>query len=885
MIKNIIIALFFLCLNSHAIFSQTIIAGKIQNRQQEALADVSVMLMHADSTILDYTLSDEKGTYKLNYSGKESHLLLSVSAFEISPQIKHIDNRSQTVDFIVEQKALELKEVVVLSNKIWSQKDTINYLVSAFSDKKDIVIGDVLKKMPGINVAESGQISYNGKPINKFYIENLDMLGGRYGIATNNVTAKDISTVQILENHQPIKALENINISDEAAINLKIKEGRKGVFSIIALLGLGGDTDGVLWQGELTGMYFEKKRQQIFTYKTNNNGININKEIQSFTGNSFIGELQMTSVQQPSPPSIRFERYNFNNTHAVTANNLYVLKNDAKLKANLLFYHNEDKRHGFSRTSYFIPGEEEQTIVEDISTRSTNNNLEAEFDYELNKNNVFLNNNLRASGNWDDNRGDVLTAKHVRQYLDNKSFSITNNTRWVKRAKNEKGIEISSKIAFRTQPHHLNVFPGLYPDLFNEGEEYTSLKQNVHSNTLLSNNSISFLSAISLGKLRINPTGIFSVEHRTLRSDFDLTNKQLITQPVTAIDMSNDIQFTRINSGLSLGLVYAIENVKIKLSLPVIYRYTDLNNQLIDKNSLNQGKLYFQPTFMARYQPNEKIEITLNGAHSSSIPELNTLYTGYILQNYRKINRYNDTDLFDSRSISGSFGTSYRDVLSMFFAKGEISYSHYSSDGIYGQTIDNMLTITEFLEKPNKGNSLSISGRTSKGFNWNELIISLDGSWGQNKSDLLRQKEFVQYTSQWLRANLKINLRPLSWFTIEYKGEWDRSKAKVSTGERFKAIKSLTQEMSAYISLPFDMSLNSSWEHYYNSAAETNKNFSLLDISLGYTKNKIQYSLNWANILNTSKYVSASYGALNSYYSEYDIRPMTVMLNVRLKLY
>lgn len=739
--------------------------------------------------------------------------------------------------------------------------------------------------MPGIDVAESGKISYNGKPINKFYIENLDMLKGRYGIATNNIPAKDISTVQILENHQPIKALEKINISNQAAINLKIKEERKGIFSLRALLGLGGDSDDALWLGELTGMYFGKKRQHISTCKTNNNGMNVSKELQSFTGSNSIGGLQMTSVQQPSPPRIRFERYNFNETHAITLNNLNVMKNDAKLNTNILFYHNKDKRHGFSRTIYLIPGTEEQTIVEDISAQSDANNLEGELDYNLNKEHNYFNNNLKISGKWDDNKGDVVTVRYVRQHLDNKSFSATNSTRWVKQGENEKGIEVSSRNAFRTQPHHLNVTPGLYPDLFNEGEEYSSLKQNVRSSAFISDNRVSILSAISLGKLKLNPAANLSLEHRILQSDFDLIDKQLISYSVTDISMSNDIQFTRVKSGLSLDATYNIENFKLNLSLPVIYRYTDLDNRLIDKNSLNRGKLYFQPAFIARYQPNEKIEMTVNGAHNSSIPGLDALYTGYILQNYRRINRYNDTGLFDSKSMSGSFGTSYKDVLRMFFAKGEISYSHYSSDGIYGQTIENMLTITEFLEKPNKGSSLSISGRTSKGFNWNQLLISLDGSWGQSESDQLRQKEFVKYKSQWLRANLKVNLRPLSWLTAEYKGGWGRSKAKVSTGERFKAIQSLTQEMNAYISLPFGLDLNGSWEHYYNSAAETNKNFSLLDTGLGYTKNKKRYSLSWTNILNTSKYVSASYGALNSYYSEYDIRPMAVMLNIRLKLH
>ena len=135
---------------------------------------------------------------------------------------------------------MELKEVIVKSKKIWGEKDTVNYLVSGFKSGNDQVIGDVLRKMPGITVKESGEISYNGKPINKFYIENLDLLQGRYGIATNNIQAADVATVQVLEHHQPIKALDNNNtMANETAINLKLKEGSKGTFGLLAQLGIG----------------------------------------------------------------------------------------------------------------------------------------------------------------------------------------------------------------------------------------------------------------------------------------------------------------------------------------------------------------------------------------------------------------------------------------------------------------------------------------------------------------------------------------------------------------------------------------------------------------------------------------------------------------------
>ena len=81
--------------------------------------------------------------------------------------------------------------------------------------------------MPGIDVKDNGSIEYQGLAINKFYIEGNDLLGGKYGVATNGISANDIGMVEVLENHQPMQVLSGIGLSDQAAINLKLKNKSK----------------------------------------------------------------------------------------------------------------------------------------------------------------------------------------------------------------------------------------------------------------------------------------------------------------------------------------------------------------------------------------------------------------------------------------------------------------------------------------------------------------------------------------------------------------------------------------------------------------------------------------------------------------------------------
>lgn len=877
------ISLFIICAGVCCpICSQSIITGSVQDVWGKAIQDVAVVLMQTDSIITEYAMSDEQGHYRIVCPSKKPDMLLSISAFNIKRQIKRIENRTQTVDFIIEEESIKLREVLVKAIKMWEEKDTINYLVSAFKDSQDLVIGDVLKKLPGIKVEESGQISYKGKPINKFYIENMDMLQGRYGLATNNISASDISVIQVLENHQTIKALDKIRFSNDAAINLKMREDKKGIFGITAILGAGIDSK-FLRQGELTGMFTSKTHQHLSTVKTNNSGMDINKELRSFTAETPIGELQMTYIQQPALPAIRFERYNFNNTHAATANNLFKLKKKGEVSANVIFCRNESRMHGFSHTSYLLPGEETQTIAEDISAQETTNNLEGEFLYNQNDEKSYFNNLLRVSTNWNDNRGNVLTEQHIGQRLSDKSFSANNTIHWIKRGESERGIELVSETAFRTQPHHLIVTPGLYPDLFNGGDDYASLRQNVQGDAFTSRNHLSLLSAMMIGNVKLNPGAYTRVKYRKLRSDFEVADNSSVPQSIDDVLMRNDISLIQLNGGIFLEVAYHTSSFKLNIYLPAAYQYTTIDNRLSGNGSLHKGKTYIQPSLTAKYNFTARLEVSVNGFRQIQTPEINTLYTGYILQNYRNINRY-ETQLFDTDNLGGSLNFAYKNVLNMFFAGGGISYNCYRRDGIYGQTFDGQLTVTQLVMRPNNGNSLAVNGRISKGIDWNMLVFSADVSGGKSKSEQLRQESFVRYNSRWVNADASVNIKPAQWLTCEYKMSWGRSWGSVSTGETFPAIQSLNHRAMVNISLPLDMALYTTFEHYYHNTSNYKKDFSLADMGLTYTYRGARFSLDWTNILNTSKYISTSYSALNTYYSEYDIRPAAVMLKVGFKL-
>jgi hypothetical protein len=179
-------------------------------------------------SILAYTMTAEDGTFILKRNNLPDSVTITISAMTIERQSKTVKSDTAFVEFLATEKTMELKEVIVEAPKIRQLGDTIHYDVASFMDETDRSIGDVLEKLPGVQVLSSGQILYQNKEISKFYIEGLDLLQGKYGMATQNVEAANVASVQILENHQPIKALKGVEIPDNAAINLKLKQSALG---------------------------------------------------------------------------------------------------------------------------------------------------------------------------------------------------------------------------------------------------------------------------------------------------------------------------------------------------------------------------------------------------------------------------------------------------------------------------------------------------------------------------------------------------------------------------------------------------------------------------------------------------------------------------------
>ncbi|WP_442724731.1 Plug domain-containing protein [Tannerella sp.] len=279
--------------------------------------------------ILAYSYSQPDGSFILECpQGPQQEFLLTTSRLGYEPYRQKIPAQTQQTEILLKESSLSLREVKVISSPIRRQGDTISYYMSNFHRPQDRNLADVLARMPGIHVQSDGRVQYDGKPINRFYIEDMNLLGERYSLATQNLSPSDIAAVQVYENHEPIKMLRDRSQTEQAALNIKLKESARAKWLKTFDFGVGGFP--FLYNATGTLARFARKNQTLMIGKINNTGKDIAMELKMHTlkaGQVFRPGAPDGIPDRFSPLSVSSsfftrDRARFNESSIVSANQL-----------------------------------------------------------------------------------------------------------------------------------------------------------------------------------------------------------------------------------------------------------------------------------------------------------------------------------------------------------------------------------------------------------------------------------------------------------------------------------------------------------------------------------------------------------------------------------
>lgn len=869
-----------LLLSTLPAFSQKEIKGRIlDSHTRDPIPSATVTLHPAGSQeILAYAVTADDGTFSLRRAAMPDTVDIAIRSMTIEPQSKRVASDAGFVEFLAQEKKTALKEVIVKAPKIRQTGDTISYSVSSFTDATDRSIGDVLKKLPGIQVLPSGQITYQDKPISKFYVEGLDMLQGKYGVITQNVDADKVATVQVLENHQPIKALKDMEIPEAAAINLKLKDSARGAFFATAQAGVG--VPDLLLSNELVGMRFTRTQQNMLVYKGDNTGRDVAQELVSFYGDANKLGNSFLSVQMPSPPNIKAQHYLDNDAHTVSLNDLRMVGKDVTLTGNLSFIHDRQKSRNYSRQDVFLQNEETIRIEEEIDARLLKRELEGGLTLEKNTSDCYLNNKFNVQTKWSNRNSEALhgSAESVWQHLKLPEIQLSNDFEWL-RKKGKRHHRMGAYVGYVSQEPSLRVAPSTFAPLLADVQDGDSLLMQDVSYSHLSTRA--FLSGGWDKKVYISYRATVFSDHYRMQSDL---YAGLARHPLAADSLRND--FRRNETGVRGSTDFQFNfspKFKPYLSLPVTFLRVNRNDKARGTDN-NKHYVLFSPSLNVHYSVTSRISLFSSMLYSKRIGGINEDYLGYIMNTYRGMNR-NDGLESKKRAFDSYVRLRYKNPFTTFFSTISLSYSNVWGNLLRDVRYDGMLSSNTGIHHPNTTHSFGVHYSLGKSVDVIRSEVKLSAGYNENRSKAMNQEEIADIRNRSYSVSPSIVTDIGKFMIIKYDATYSRNRSKIES-DNMPAVNRFTQNISASVIPVKKLVLNVSANHYYNDGLESSSRSSwFANAGLKYRLKRTDLLLDWTNIFDTREFATFSYSSAYSYYSTYRLRPAEVLLRVRFKLF
>ena len=822
----------------------------MDDKTNEPISGVNVIVRQSsDNSIVTYAATTDNGTFTLYISCEHlADYTLQVTCLGYEQQTLGLTDTNYSIK--LKEKAFEMEKVSVKANKIIQHRDTTSYFVAGFATTKDRTIGDVLTNMPGINVADNGKISYNGSPVNKFYIEGIDLFDGKYSLATNNISYENIARVEVIENHQAIKALQGTGIDTQTAINLKLKDGAKSAWNG-NLLGKGGFApNGGLWEAELFAARFSAKSQSATTLKSNNSGKNIADEGNSLTiddllymypGSDISGNL--TSAPSIST-NLNNDRIRFNRTHMFSNSGMWKLSESAQIKSQIIYTDDKNNYAQSIESSYYlsdsllVKGTTETSAVKDKS-------LQASVVATIDKESYFLSNELSFKSNWRTFASDICGDFNYHSIADIDTYNVENKLKYVKKI-GDNIFQIMS----------LNKYTFIPEDLHISGESIK--QQTIDKGNFFSNTNFRFIHKIKNWSLGTN-VDVYGSIYKFNSLYKDASN-----------NYQNDLNVNYFGARLNPEIIYQNETFKLNLKFPLsLYHFS---------GEQSATKIYVKPDIYLKWKFLPRWTLFANASIGNSYSGNSLYYVAPVMKDYRSMSAgFLNYDGKIEKRVGGRI--SYANPSEMLFANVSITYSDENTKRSISKQVDNGCVYYSYEPGSDRYKLLFADGSISKGIEGINGSIELRCSL-QNHNMPLNQNGYIStFNFGNINSGITLKSNPCNWLNIDYKVGYKYNYIKS------ESLSSSTQHLTQKCLLAFypteEISIKLNGEHYltfFDSGQK--KNTFLADLEFVYRYKQLDFVASATNLFNQEVYSYTIYGDLSSTKTQYNIRGRNVMIGL-----
>lgn len=881
--RNLLLTITIVLTSIECVFAQQkAISGQVNDslNQPIAYATITASLLPDEEKLFAYTTSDQNGFYTLKFNSiKADSIYLNFRHVSHQYKVIKVSALSSKLDVSLKPKPYQLEDVIVKTKKkIEVKGDTIVYSVDGLKKDKDYTIEEVIKRIPGVKINENGSISYNNKTISHFYINGVDLLEGRYNVATRGIPADAVNDIEILKRHNHARIDKGKTDSDDVAFNLKIKEDRNLVFgSSKADAGLPLLTG----RAEATPIFLEEKFQNISSLKFNNIGKSLISEGQKLTrGNYNLSILELENLdilQEPNTSGtlISDQYWLDNESFSFTNNSLYKTETDFILKAAVNYNINETKINKSFEQTYFFDNDSTQVF------RQTKNSLKQErflsqLTQEVNKDDLFLKNKLT-----------------LEQKKDNGMSIINQNSNELLSTYAEEKVRLKDILVFKTTLGKQILNNGLLLEYTNEEEEL-NVVPSVFNNQIQSN-FIPESTQQSISTNRFNIGGYSSFNFNALGIDWNAKqslnwrheslNTQLQQQSInenTTLEFPfiSDFNLNTTRSSTSLTSKFDLGGINFSVS-PTI-TMLNLKQEEGLQPSLNDKDLYvwFQPKASATYRITNKWTSSLGFNRRLEASKLSNLHNGLVLSNFSNLYQNpNTVNVTKTNSANAFLG--YTDILSGFMFSTNFSVDEAVSDFTFSSQIDeDGLLQTIAIDRANSMRTLSSSTYFTKSFfNWLKVDFVYTYSERQSEQFFNEELQFNSTTSHF--ASLEIEIDDNSWYSLLYKGTVNYFNSKINAIEANNLFLKHDVEIDFYTSSKTRLNFGIESIFTKQSTNTTTNQNSLFNTSFYYKPTKrlfLRASL--INMFNENVFTTARSNANYISRSQFSLRPRQFTLGL-----
>lgn len=859
-------------------FGQTVLTGRVTDSHQAAIPNTNVTLHTSRSAaILAFAITDKNGFYTISSKFVADTLMLKAYGLGYAPQQRTLLNKTQEINFTLAEQSIKLKEVVVKEQPITRSGDTLSYAVGAFKNQSDRAIGDVIRRMPGMEVQPDGKILYQGKPINKYYIEGLDLLNGRYSLANENLPADAVSRVEVLENHQPIRMLDSLVFSENAALNIRLKN--KVTTTGTARVGVGAAP--VLWEATVSPMLFTRGQQMIASYQANNIGQNVGRQIKTLTIEDVLNPFEKdqpkktwVQIMPLAAPTFSDTRWLDNKVHLGTINFLKKLTKGYELKLNLSYLNDRQQQTGNTQTISYTPNDT-ISISEGKRNNFIFNALDVNLMLEKNDQSNYFKNQFSFKRQWDSEVGLLLlNNRPLTQTVANPFYELSNHLKDIFKIKKQV-LTFQSFVSFQNSPQSLIIAPGVFEGLLSNELIYNELQQSTALRSFFTHNMVSVTKTLKKG-FSVSPQVGFQVEKQRLQSQMTRASSETVGS-----EFENQLDWRKINAYIKFQTQYRHQKWRITLNTPLnYYDFLVQDKPLQQQQTLQQ--ITFEPRLSTNYEATPFWTLTSNVGRRNTFGDIDNLFYGYLLRNYRTIERRN-APLPTNVALNGSLSVNYRNPVESVF--GHITYSKTLTDNnlLYGtQLAANGAAESYALALPNESRTDMFMGQASKYFLNLKIQVTLDGQVTLSKRPQIINGFMTTIKNQSRTFGVRLNGKVGKWADWEYRYKNLNFENRIDNRASQPTIQQQHQLNLGLYPAP-NLYIGFKNEYYVNRFITQSNRTVFSDFVLRYTwkKRKIDFETVWNNIWNVSQLSLVSINTFSYVESNYQLRPTQVIQRVR----